>query len=807
MDTPEKNQIGTPISEFEDSPVFNYINSLSPIKPVKAANTAQIFPPLSFASPPSSVFTSPHINSQRESRVSRRLSDISRPEFSHSENEDNTSEGVSDAVQLSDLFAEQLGCHSPGRSSGEITSEPPCQNLKSELPKTLSYDYSSLDGDMVPYNVVKTNNVPEMAGTPASPIQFVQDVSEERHHSFESEIELRGICRIEQNKETAGCDWENLISNATDLLISDSSINNEHYEGQDYETVDAGVISFISAVLQLPQDDANDLKKTESDDPVGSCKLDKMEEPVTQPGVGELKVTDQASAILPSTLLDKLVVSDLGVEVDDKGEKCIRSGCKSGSQQQQRSIRRRCLVFDMAGAHKKKLLGDPSGSSMIKSQSDRKDASNEKQLVLIKPGNGYSSSILPGIGLHLNALATTSKDCKVVQHQTLASGRQLIMMPSSVSSFSSLTSDQKPSDKSSTLTSLERDLVPHDNETQVMEDVSQTPAFGVGEEFNHSCPKRKRRRLEHNGESEGCKRCSCKKSKCLKLYCECFAAGLYCIEPCLCQDCFNKPIHEDKVLETRKQIESRNPLAFAPKVISSTNSVPEFGDESNNTPASARHKRGCNCKKSNCLKKYCECFQAGVGCSINCRCKECRNSFGGKDGVEEADIERNETEACETSALDISFRNNEKDKCEEESPDHVTPITPSSKIGRPSVQLPFTFSGKPTRSSSFAVGSSLQSCTSQKLETSDFLCRQPKFRKLLQMIPEDETPEILVDDCSPVGGVKSASPNCKRVSPPHHRFGSSPAWRRGRKLILRSIPSFPSPNPPNKSSDLPGKLQ
>lgn len=27
------------------------------------------------------------------------------------------------------------------------------------------------------------------------------------------------------------------------------------------------------------------------------------------------------------------------------------------------------------------------------------------------------------------------------------------------------------------------------------------------------------------------------------------------------------------------------------------------------TPASARHKRGCNCKRSKCTKKYCECFQ------------------------------------------------------------------------------------------------------------------------------------------------------------------------------------------------------
>ena len=36
--------------------------------------------------------------------------------------------------------------------------------------------------------------------------------------------------------------------------------------------------------------------------------------------------------------------------------------------------------------------------------------------------------------------------------------------------------------------------------------------------------------------------------------------------------------------------------------------------------------KGCNCKKSKCLKKYCECFNASVLCSTQlCRCTSCKN--------------------------------------------------------------------------------------------------------------------------------------------------------------------------------------
>ena len=50
-------------------------------------------------------------------------------------------------------------------------------------------------------------------------------------------------------------------------------------------------------------------------------------------------------------------------------------------------------------------------------------------------------------------------------------------------------------------------------------------------------------------------------------YCDWFAAGVYCSGPCACQGCFNRSEYEDIVCETREQIESRNPLAFAPKIV------------------------------------------------------------------------------------------------------------------------------------------------------------------------------------------------------------------------------------------------
>ena len=40
----------------------------------------------------------------------------------------------------------------------------------------------------------------------------------------------------------------------------------------------------------------------------------------------------------------------------------------------------------------------------------------------------------------------------------------------------------------------------------------------------------------------------------------------------------------------------------------------------------AGHKKGCRCKRSKCLRRYCECFSGGARCNPDvCGCEGCRN--------------------------------------------------------------------------------------------------------------------------------------------------------------------------------------
>jgi len=112
------------------------------------------------------------------------------------------------------------------------------------------------------------------------------------------------------------------------------------------------------------------------------------------------------------------------------------------------------------------------------------------------------------------------------------------------------------------------------------------------------------------------KPCNCTKSQCLKLYCDCFANGEFC-SGCNCKDCYNSLSREKERQKAISQCLERNPEAFRPKIGKAVKGAPEA--------IGRRHTKGCNCKRSGCLKNYCECYEAQILCSNLCKCYGCKN--------------------------------------------------------------------------------------------------------------------------------------------------------------------------------------
>ncbi|XP_009134792.1 protein tesmin/TSO1-like CXC 4 isoform X1 [Brassica rapa] len=488
MDTPDKNRISAvSYCNFEDSPVFQYINGLSPIEPVKADHA---FHSLALASP-SSLFSSPQIVCIKRQDVLVQLK-CSGPEeeMANVSETEAFKEQVKVAIELaSSLRKGEDGCCSQMGSSDEV---------------------------VVPMDA-------------------------------ENEV-------IKQSGEL--CRRINELDADSDMVIQTEEMEAETGSGE--QEIPNGKDSRICSFTVVPQQFSY-----HSGNVVQPCSV--------QVAAGALDTTLSS--------LSNVAAFDSTAKAEDEEEIELQRSSK------QRSVRRRCLTFDLGGSCKRIPLRDSTNDSPLDFTSINEAPTPQSCLHSSKQETDEILPVPRTIGLHLNALVNpyrnkfTAKDGCVLSHAA---------------------------EEFTTPVSTIRDLVACDN--QIMEEASERSMEGEWVE-----------------ELGSCKRCRCKRSRCLKLYCDCFAAGLYCVEPCSCQNCFNRPIHEDIVIRSRRNVEARNPLAFAPKVVLTSASATYFGEESNKTPASARHMRGCNCKKSGCSKKYCECYLVGVGCSASCRCIGCKN--------------------------------------------------------------------------------------------------------------------------------------------------------------------------------------
>ncbi|XP_052054172.1 protein lin-54 homolog isoform X2 [Apodemus sylvaticus] len=166
------------------------------------------------------------------------------------------------------------------------------------------------------------------------------------------------------------------------------------------------------------------------------------------------------------------------------------------------------------------------------------------------------------------------------------------------------------------------------------------------------------------------KPCNCTKSLCLKLYCDCFANGEFC-NNCNCTNCYNNLEHENERQKAIKACLDRNPEAFKPKI-----------GKGKEGESDRRHSKGCNCKRSGCLKNYCECYEAKIMCSSICKCIGCKN-------FEESPERKTLMHLADAAEVRVQQQTAAKTKLSSQISDLLT--RPMPALNSAGGKLPFTF--------------------------------------------------------------------------------------------------------------------
>ncbi|KAF8686802.1 hypothetical protein HU200_043412 [Digitaria exilis] len=719
-----------------DSPVFSFINNLSPIEPLKSAynaNSLQGYQSINITSI-SSIFTSPHDNVHKEPRLPKSsLGEISESEVCAEGSNTNKPAKSSNAVRLF-ACASTVTKETHTVTCSDVVDPPtgPC-----DLAQSAQFDNGSPDHNTTPCHGVRSDLKQDKCRK-LDVVQTVKNTVEKRKCLFSTEVQLMdGGQPVNDTEEVLGCEWSDLISTTSAELLAFDSTMDDHQKGMHLAAKNAESCGYLLSKL------TGDGEISDRAHPSASGQLYYQELMMGEDQTENAQVfQDGQQMISTEEIQDNIYEANGCVPLEYKVE-----------SQQQRGIRRRCLVFEAAGF---------SNSVVQKATVEDLSVSKckGKGHVQIQPRG------LRGIGLHLNALALTPK------------GKIACQDPMSSALLPSLASGQDAHGK---LLSAGENFTHSGGELLEfpMDDCS-AGGFPANDHVSSQSvsPQKKRRKTDNCDDGEACKRCSCKKSKCLKLYCECFAAGVYCSEPCSCQGCLNKPIHEEIVLSTRKQIEFRNPLAFAPKVIRmKILTIPQH-QLVTREDAIARS-QAVSRNTVNAIRHHCLVIHLNINVLLACA------ASAETEVTEEIKQEGEQTENCGTE------KENDQQKTNVQSEDHplleVVPITPPFDLSSCLLKLPNFSSAKPPRPSKARSGNSRSSAS--KANTTAQSC---KPSKVAGAVIDEEMPDILKEADSPSSGVKTTSPNGKRVSPPHNALSISPNRKGGRKLILKSIPSFPS---------------
>ncbi|KAH9666530.1 hypothetical protein KPL70_020671 [Citrus sinensis] len=323
-------------------------------------------------------------------------------------------------------------------------------------------------------------------------------------------------------------------------------------------------------------------------------------------------------------------------------------------------------------------------------------------------------------------------------------------------------------------------------------------------------------------------------------------AGIYCIDSCACESCFNKPEYEETVTDTRQQIQSRNPLAFAPKIVghadSAANVVPQPGT-----------KEDAIARSPSVLKNIVNAFRPMLDApmdadvrvaaihlaerqlnyleylKVNQIPKVFQSEFSSKTrGLESKYQKVQRWENQSHVKLDAAANVTDSTKTRtikpfsarwEDLPDmsHLTPLSYSYPEAEASSVSPSMRDFQNVRRTHLHHESSFQSVnphwqspmSSMPQFHEDFAehNRRSSYSKVHDTTKEDNMPEIQKDTSTPSNASKADVPNRKQISPPQFQSqelrssSTQGGLESDRKFSWKNVPSFPPLTPYSKSKD------